>query len=170
MYNLHVFSVKKYSSFRIAVVVVVVAGKGSLKCFEIRMPQVFQDSQVAGNIYASCDTPIGLLFSAVVIYDCWTYFLYEWENHPPWKEKKWDRLMMLGAGPPIQQQQQEKGKTQQRKVLQRSISVSPCLICTDDAPWPEGFDDSLLASLLCECNNSITWYILVLVARVRNTQ
>jgi hypothetical protein len=63
MYNLHVFSVKKYSSFRIAVVVVVVvAGKGSLKCFEIRMPQVFQDSQVAGNIYASCDTPIGLLF------------------------------------------------------------------------------------------------------------
>jgi hypothetical protein len=84
--------------------------------------------------------------------------------------KKFDRLMMLGAGPPIQQQQQEKGKTQQRKVLQRSISVSPCLICTDDAPWPEGFDDSLLASLLCECNNSITWYILVLVARVRNTQ
>lgn len=86
MYNLHVFSVKKYSSFRIAVVVV--AGKGSLKCFEIRMPQVFQDSQVAGNIYASCDMPIGLLFSAVVIYDCWTYFLYEWENlHPPWREK-----------------------------------------------------------------------------------
>lgn len=33
------------------------------------MPQVFQDSQVAGNIYASCDTLIGLLFSAVIIYN-----------------------------------------------------------------------------------------------------
>jgi hypothetical protein len=86
------------------------------------------------------------------------------------RETKKNGIGWEGAGPPIQQKQQEKGKTQQRKVLQRSISVSPCLICTDDAPWPEGFDDSLLASLLCECNNSITWYILVLVARVRNTQ
>ncbi len=96
-------------------------GKGSLKCFEIRMPQVFQDSQVAGNIYASCDTPIGLLFSAVIIYDFWTYFLFEWENHPPWREtkKKWDRLMP-GAGPPIQQQR-KRGKLNREKYTQIHI-------------------------------------------------
>lgn len=67
---------KTYSSFDVA------RGRGRLskiygkrdgglkkKCFEIWMPQVFQDSQVAGNIYASCDTLIGLLFSAVIIYN-----------------------------------------------------------------------------------------------------
>ncbi len=64
----------------------------------------------------------------------------------------------------------KRGKLNREKYYRDPYLFLLVLICTDDAPWSEGFDDSLLASLLCECNNSITWYMLVLVARVRNTQ
>lgn len=112
------------------------------------MPQVFQDdSQVAGNIYASCDTPIGLLFSAVIIYELLDIFSFFLVGKPPSMEKK----IKMGEA---HLEQEKGGKTKQRT----DPYLFPCLICTDDDPWPEGCDS---LALLCERNNSNRALVLV---------